>query len=324
MTDPEVARLKLQHIHYFRVMDHLEMLALVCQLSDVFKQHPKTKLLIIDSISYHLRLNIRDYRTRVEMLNFIGQNLVQIANEFDVSIVVTNQITHDVVFGAWRPALGDSWSQWCANRLFMTRKRHQRHVTMHSAPQQTAKTTALFFITQHGLEDVDDESFERMKQWEESNLNTEDEITPLPNQLESDLSPWTMPYDENKSWSDGNELAVQHMTTTSPYKTPDNDHEQEDHILAPDSQPEHSYADLSLYDVTEPLIDPTPTHSVGRRQLSPTDESSTKRRRPLDDRETNTLDDSYKILYDSQGDNSWVYDYDEVYMSAPVVSPPSP
>ncbi|CAO3584973.1 unnamed protein product [Absidia cylindrospora] len=306
--DPEVVRRKLQHIHYFRVLDHLEMLALVRQLSNVFKEYPKTKLLIIDSISYHLRLNIRDYRTRVEMLNFISQNLVQVANQFDISVVVTNQVTPDMVLGTWRPALGDSWSQWCTNRLFMTRKRHQRYATMYSAPQQTSKTTTLFSITRNGLKDVDEESFARMKQWEETNLDTEEEISPLPYHLESDLSPWPMEYDENKSWNDENEFPLQKTTATPPHEIPDDEQEQEDHILAPDSQPEHSYADLSMYDTTETPIDPTPTLSLGRRQLSPTNESTTKRQRPLDDKGTNTLNDSYEVLYDSQGDNGWVYD----------------
>lgn len=89
----------------------------------------KVKLLIVDSIAYHLRLNIRDNRTRVGLVNFIGQSLVQLANQFDlavsakekgdicvkeglikrhyyIQIVVTNCISMDRMFNHWRPSLG--------------------------------------------------------------------------------------------------------------------------------------------------------------------------------------------------------------------------
>ncbi|ORZ13957.1 hypothetical protein BCR42DRAFT_58915 [Absidia repens] len=98
---------KLRNIMHYRVLDHMEMIALVHQLPSILRGSPKVKLLIVDSVAYHLRLNIRQNRTRVGLLNYIGQTLAQAATQFNLAIVVTSHVSTDITIGRLRPALGN-------------------------------------------------------------------------------------------------------------------------------------------------------------------------------------------------------------------------
>lgn len=44
------------------------------------------KLVVLDSITFPLRLNIRDTRVRNGLISYIGQTLVQIANKQEVAV----------------------------------------------------------------------------------------------------------------------------------------------------------------------------------------------------------------------------------------------
>ncbi|KAI9317635.1 hypothetical protein BX666DRAFT_1651217 [Dichotomocladium elegans] len=122
---PDVETL-LDGVHIFRVYDHYELVALIRQLSTILTEKPRIKLIVLDTITFPLRLNIQNMRLRNGLLNFIGHSLVQLANKHEVSIVVNNQVTSDRINSALTPAFGAVWGHWCSNRIFLHRKRDRR------------------------------------------------------------------------------------------------------------------------------------------------------------------------------------------------------
>lgn len=76
----------LKGLHYFRILDHTEFMGFMRQLPTIIKTYPKVKLIIIDSIAYHFRLNVLDARARSAILSFLGHSLVDIAKTNDLSV----------------------------------------------------------------------------------------------------------------------------------------------------------------------------------------------------------------------------------------------
>ncbi|KAF7729148.1 DNA repair protein rad51c [Apophysomyces ossiformis] len=71
----------LKKIHVFRVLDHTELVAIVRQLPMIIKANPNVKLIILDSIAFHVRLNIRNSNIRSNLLQLISQTLMKVADQ---------------------------------------------------------------------------------------------------------------------------------------------------------------------------------------------------------------------------------------------------
>jgi RAD51-like protein 2 len=80
-------------IHLFRVLNHIELIALVRQLPSILKEYTNVKLIIIDSIAYHFRLNTMDSKKRTHFVNYIGHSLVQIATKNKLAASILNIFT---------------------------------------------------------------------------------------------------------------------------------------------------------------------------------------------------------------------------------------
>ncbi|RUS33942.1 hypothetical protein BC938DRAFT_483185 [Jimgerdemannia flammicorona] len=96
----------LSRIHYFRVHDFVELLALMRILDEFLKSHPKVKLVVVDSIAFHFRLNFPDMALRTRLLNSVAQTLMQLASDFDLAVVLMNQMTTKLEQSKLVPALG--------------------------------------------------------------------------------------------------------------------------------------------------------------------------------------------------------------------------
>ncbi|KAI7852443.1 P-loop containing nucleoside triphosphate hydrolase protein [Circinella umbellata] len=191
----------LKNIHVFRVCDHVQLIALIRQLSDILDEFNQVKLLILDSITYPLRTNI-DIKLRNNILAFVGQNLAQLASRHKLAVVVTNHVKEDHLNIAVTPALGEDWGKRCANRFFLYRTREQRYARYYKSSLGTKDTTVHFKITNDGLKDTlkdeeqnhiihDDESnsFKQFEQeeedvWETSHF-TDQVISQIPSQENS-------------------------------------------------------------------------------------------------------------------------------------------
>ena len=91
----------LRGIHVSRVFDVVEQLAALKALPQFLRAHPQVHLLVVDSVAYHFRRGFPDMAVRARMLTGMAQELLQLANEFNLAVVVTNQVG--------RSAHGQSW-----------------------------------------------------------------------------------------------------------------------------------------------------------------------------------------------------------------------
>ncbi|CAI5490312.1 unnamed protein product, partial [Closterium sp. Naga37s-1] len=86
----------LAGVHYLRVYDHTEQTALVHSLPHLLALHPKVKLVVIDSVTFHFRHGFTDMGLRSRLLASMARELLAIANEHNVAVVLVNQVTTKV------------------------------------------------------------------------------------------------------------------------------------------------------------------------------------------------------------------------------------
>lgn len=76
----------LSRVHYIRVHDHVEQLAVVHILDDWLQQHPRVKIVITDSVAFHFRHDFEDMRLRTRLLNGMAQSLARLAADRTVAV----------------------------------------------------------------------------------------------------------------------------------------------------------------------------------------------------------------------------------------------
>lgn len=150
----------LKGIHVFRVLDHKEFIALIRQLPEILEEYTNIKLIIIDSIVYHFRLNSLDSRSRPATLDYVARILIEIANVNQLAVVVTNHVTTDGIDTSWIPSLGNAWGYWCANRLFLYRKREYRYGYLYKSIENAGSEPVPFCIKEEGIVDPEEDELE--------------------------------------------------------------------------------------------------------------------------------------------------------------------
>ncbi|XP_042298426.1 DNA repair protein RAD51 homolog 3 [Sceloporus undulatus] len=145
----------LSHIYYFRCHDYVELLALVYLLPDFLSEHPKVRLVVIDGIAFPFRHDIEDLSLRTRLLNGLAQQLITIANDHTLAVVLTNQMTTRIgqSHASLVPALGESWGHAATVRLILHWINNQRVAMLYKSPSQK-ESTVPFSVTSHGFRDV--------------------------------------------------------------------------------------------------------------------------------------------------------------------------
>ncbi|KAI8590725.1 RecA bacterial DNA recombination protein [Geranomyces variabilis] len=159
----------LSRIHFFRVHSHVEQVALINQLDEFLASHPKIKLIVIDSIAFHFRQKFADMGQRTRLLNSMAQRLRALAENRDVAVVMTNQMTTRIrragggglgIGGVGEadsatlvPALGDSWGHACTNRVILSWQDDTRQASLVKSPNLPEATVA-YAITADGVRDI--------------------------------------------------------------------------------------------------------------------------------------------------------------------------
>ncbi|KAG1150077.1 hypothetical protein G6F37_011287 [Rhizopus arrhizus] len=164
-------------VHLFRILDHIELIAFIRQLPTVLKEYPKVRLIVIDSIAYHFRLNTLDSKKRTHFVNYLAHTLVQIANKYKLAVVVTNHVTVNGIDGRWTPSLGASWGHWCTNRLYLYRKRQFRFGFLFKSTESSQSTPVQFCIKEEGITDPDENETQILKSEREAEIKNEMEST---------------------------------------------------------------------------------------------------------------------------------------------------
>jgi Rad51 len=85
-SDSEPAELLLSRIYVYRVHNYLEQLAAINLLPRFLREHPNTRLVVVDSVSFHFRHGFADSSTRNRCLQTIAGALRSVATTFSVAV----------------------------------------------------------------------------------------------------------------------------------------------------------------------------------------------------------------------------------------------
>eukprot|EP00897_Mesotaenium_endlicherianum_P006037 jgi/Mesen1/5461/ME000273S04694 len=123
----------------------------------------RVRMIIMDSVTFHFRQDFADMALRTRLLQGMSQKLMSLADRRDVAVVLVNQVTTKVVANNSKlvPALGESWSHACTNRVILYWMDGQRYCHIYKSPHLKA-ATAPFFITSEGVRG-NSESFKRQR-----------------------------------------------------------------------------------------------------------------------------------------------------------------
>ena len=121
----------LAKIYLFRVHTYHEQIAVCYKLRQFCLEHPQVRLLVIDSIAFHFRQEFSNMALRTRLLHGMAQTLTQLALEFNVGVVLMNQLTtkfnkSDGCRAQLVPALGESWGHACTNRIILSWQQNHR------------------------------------------------------------------------------------------------------------------------------------------------------------------------------------------------------
>lgn len=147
----------LKNIYYYRVHSFIEQIALVNVLPSFLTQHQNIKLIVLDSVTFHFRHGHEDMAHRSRLLHGFAQNLAKIAQEFDVAVVLMNQVTTKITGTGQSflaPALGESWAHACTNRIVLFRKEDGfRYAHLYKSPSLKSATVQ-YDITKIGIRSI--------------------------------------------------------------------------------------------------------------------------------------------------------------------------
>ncbi|XP_019401260.1 PREDICTED: DNA repair protein RAD51 homolog 3 isoform X2 [Crocodylus porosus] len=139
----------LSHMYYFRCHDYTELLAQIYLLPDFLSEHSKVRLVAVDGIAFPFRHDFEDLSLRTRLLNGLAQQLISIANDHKLAVILTNQMTTRIgqSQSTLVPALGESWGHAATIRLILHWDNNQRLATLYKSPSQKESTP-------HGFRDV--------------------------------------------------------------------------------------------------------------------------------------------------------------------------
>ncbi|XP_029784606.1 DNA repair protein RAD51 homolog 3 isoform X5 [Suricata suricatta] len=132
-----------------------ELLAQVYLLPDFLSEHSKVRLVVVDGIAFPFRHDLDDLSLRTRLLNGLAQQMISLANNYRLAVLLTNQMTTkiDRTQALLVPALGESWGHAATIRLIFHWDQKQRLATLCKSPSQK-ESTVLFQITPQGFRDA--------------------------------------------------------------------------------------------------------------------------------------------------------------------------
>jgi RAD51-like protein 2 len=144
----------LRGIHVFRVYDYIEQLAVINSLGSFLSlnKDKNIRVIVIDSIAFHFRRGFKDMAERQRLLSGMAQTLLQLAEQFNLAVLLINQVTTKL--GAQTtslaPALGESWAHAATNRIMLYWDGSFRTAKLIKSPHQRQQICN-YTITQDGV-----------------------------------------------------------------------------------------------------------------------------------------------------------------------------
>ncbi|KAF9288811.1 DNA repair protein rad51c [Mortierella alpina] len=169
---PVTAESLMQGVQYCRVHSPVELIAMIRILHDIVRAHPKTKLIVVDSIAFLFRSNFSDMQMRTKLVATLGRQLASMAREFDIAVVVMNHMTTKIESSQAQksvrngdhppdqvhPALGETWAAVCTHRIRLLSHATGRSARLFKSPSIQERSVP-FQIVDEGISDLDDLAF---------------------------------------------------------------------------------------------------------------------------------------------------------------------
>ncbi|XP_078110268.1 DNA repair protein RAD51 homolog 3 [Sander vitreus] len=145
----------LSNMFLVRCHDYVELLAEVHLLPDFLSEHPRVRLLVIDSVAFPFRQHFDDLSQRTRLLNGLAQQLISMATGHGIAVAMTNQMTTRLSGGQSQlvPALGESWGHAPTIRLLLHWAGSRRMAAVFKSPDHKGATVQ-YQITSEGFRDV--------------------------------------------------------------------------------------------------------------------------------------------------------------------------
>lgn len=132
----------LGRIHVQRVLSAAELLAAVLNLRAWLAEHTAVRLVVIDSIAFHLRAESDKAGSTSRMVASLAQELLSVAAAAHVAVVTTNHMTarmQQSALGQSRllvPALGEAWAHAVTHRVAMQWVEGERCAVLNKSPSR--------------------------------------------------------------------------------------------------------------------------------------------------------------------------------------------
>ncbi|EGG20183.1 putative DNA repair protein [Cavenderia fasciculata] len=141
----------LENIMYYKIHHYIEQVAFIHHLPLVLENDRNIKLIIIDSIAYPFRRHFSDMGARKRILSSMTQNLLSIAEQYNVAVVIMNQVTTKILPNNQSMLVPCfNLGNYCANRVFLYWKDQQRHCHIYKS-SLIQPSDAPFDINQDGV-----------------------------------------------------------------------------------------------------------------------------------------------------------------------------
>lgn len=146
----------LSGIHYFRIHSAADQAALVTMLPAFIKaKAPNVRLVVMDSITFHFRQDFgRDMALRTRVLLEMAMNLMGLAEEHQLAVVLMNHVTTKINDTTREsqlvPALGESWGHCASTRLILQWRGEERFAHVYKS-SYLPPASARFFVVQDGI-----------------------------------------------------------------------------------------------------------------------------------------------------------------------------
>lgn len=146
----------LSGIHYFRIHSAADQAALVTMLPAFIKaKAPNVRLVVMDSITFHFRQDFgRDMALRTRVLLEMAMNLMGLAEEHQLAVVLMNHVTTKINETTREsqlvPALGESWGHCASTRLILQWRGEERFAHVYKS-SYLPPASARFFVVQDGI-----------------------------------------------------------------------------------------------------------------------------------------------------------------------------
>lgn len=147
---------RLSRLSQVRCHDYVELLAELHLLPDFLSDHPKVRLLVIDSVAFPFRQHFDELSQRTRLLNGLAQQLIAMATSHSIAVMITNQMTTRLQGGQSQlvPALGESWGHAPTIRLLLHWAGSRRLADIFKSPDHRGATVQ-YQITSEGFRDVE-------------------------------------------------------------------------------------------------------------------------------------------------------------------------